>query len=271
MSDVSLDAALSGATETETETQEVVEKTETTETETEVTAEKPEGETTETEESKPDSAAQETEDKGQQDDMVPLAGLKDERRKRQEAESREQGLLGRITQLEGKPEAKKPAPLPDPIDDPQGFAKRITTDIRAENQAENLKTRLAVSQNAMRRHAEDFDEVIGVFTDLARTDRNLAVKMLQSEDPYFFAYEHAKKHQEFKDVSNVDEWKDKTRAELRTEIEAEIRKELGQEAETEEKNEVATEMPSLAGKTSVEAGVTSAAIDKALEDILPSY
>ena len=106
-----------------------------------------------------------------------------------------------------------------------------------------------------------------LFTELATADKTILEKMLVADDPYHWAYEHAKRHIEFEDVQDIDAWKDKTRAELRKEIEAEVAGKTEKDAETEETNAEAAANPSLAGKTSVDGGVTSAMIDLALEDV----
>ena len=123
----------------------------------------------------------------------------------------------------------------------------------------------------MQRQFEDFDETMSTFTDLAKTDRTIVEKMLLSDDPYHFAYTHAKKHLEFKDVENVEEWKSKTRAELKEELKAEMAAEADGTAETESKNTEAAAIPSLASKTSVEGGIASTSVDVELSDILKSY
>lgn len=260
-SEISLDSAITGETETPA--------TESTETSTETAAETEVKTEVETEESKPDSAEKEkpeekTETQEEKEERGTLAGLKAERAKRQAAEHDRDALSERITQLEGKLPKSEPAKAIDPIEDPTGFVRQI----RQENDASNLKTVLRLSRSAMSRQVDDFNEVMSTFTDLAKADRTIAEKMLQAEDPYHFAYEYAKKHLEFKDVENVDEWKDKTRAELRIEIEAELLAKSGEKAEAEQISTETAEIPNLASKTSVEGGITTTSGEPTLDDIL---
>lgn len=261
-SEISLDSAITGETETPA-TEESTEVSTETAVETEVKTE------VETEEPKPDSAEKEkpeekTETQEEKEERGTLAGLKAERAKRQAAEHDRDALSDRITQLEGKLPKSEPVKAIDPIEDPTGFARQI----RQENDASNLKTVLRLSRSAMSRQVDDFADVMSTFTDLAKADKTIAEKMLLAEDPYHFAYTYAKKHLEFKDVENVEEWKDKTRAELREEIKAELVAEAGKTAEAEETSTETAELPNLASKTSVEGGITTASGDITIDDIL---
>lgn len=259
-SEISLDSAITGETETPA-TEESTEVSTETAAETEVKTE------VETEGSKPDSAEepeQKTETQEEKEERGTLAGLKAERAKRQAAEHDRDALSERITQLEGKLPKSEPVKAIDPIEDPTGFARQI----RQENDASNLKTVLRLSRSAMSRQVDDFADVMSTFTDLAKADKTIAEKMLLAEDPYHFAYTYAKKHLEFKDVENVEEWKDKTRAELRIEIEAEVLAKAGEKAEADETSIETAALPNLASKTSVEGGITTASGDITIDDIL---
>lgn len=169
---------LNEAFEEETEETVITETEESTEGE-----EKAETEETETEEveSKESEEPASTEPK-----MVPLAAVQDERRKRQEIESR-------LKELESK--VPKGNDEPDIYEDPDGWKEWNRNQILAEQTkaaSEQLEIRINESREKMLESTTDFIQAEKAFLVLAQDDQEITQQMLNSLNPAQFAYEKGK-------------------------------------------------------------------------------
>ena len=69
---------------------------------------------------------------------------------------------------------------------------------------------------------DDYESQEAKFIELATENPTLRDMANKSSNPAKFAYDQAKKHQEFSKVQNIDTYKAELRAELKAEIEAEM-------------------------------------------------
>ena len=138
--------------------------------------------------------AKDTEEK-----LVPVAALKDERRKRQELEAK-------ISKYEEVKLVEKPA-RPDILEDQEG-AFRHTESAVAEI---ILKERINLSREMMLSTKEDYEAMENVFVDMAKENPSLVIEMNKNPNPAKFAYQKAKEHaeySEFQKVKETDEYKE---------------------------------------------------------------
>lgn len=170
-------------------------------------------------------------------DHVPLAAVKDERRKRQEAERKAEDLEKRLAALE-KPSAKKP----DIFEDPDG----VLGSLRQEVQGQILQTRIELSQDLMREKHEDYDELESEFYDLAKANPFLLQDPAFTKNPAKYAYETAKKARDAAGLKDVDKMRAELEAKVRKEVEEKIRKETEEKSKKDGSKRSATETPSLA-------------------------
>jgi hypothetical protein len=139
-----------------------------------------------------------------------LSAVKDERRKRQELEKK-------LADLEAK--NQEPKEIPDIFDDQQAFVDSL----RGEFQQELSNAKLDIARSMMMDHHDDYEAMEEKFIELAKDSPALRDQALKQSNPAKFAYEQAKKYEQYKEVQDVDAYKEKIRNELRSEIEAEIK------------------------------------------------
>ena len=166
----------------------------------------PQGDTTEGEQSPEGEAAPPAAD------MVPTAALLDERRKRQDAESRLSNAL------------KSQETVPDQYEDPEGHAAYL--------ERQSHEGRINGSRETAMLLKDDYPEMETVFMGMVRdaqgnvTNQSLINQMNAASSPALFAYNKAKEHQEterYRDPAARDQYE----AELKERLLKEIREELG--------------------------------------------
>lgn len=162
----------------------------------------PKGETTESDDQK----------------MVPLAALEDERSKRKYW----QGLAEKNVD---QTEEEKAPERPSIFEDEQGALDAI----QRSSQEGLAALRLEMSQELMRSQKTDYDEKEQAFIALANDNKQLYQEMYASKNPARFVYETAEKHAQLKELENVDDY----RAKIRAEVEQELRKEIEGEQKTQ--------------------------------------
>jgi len=169
-----------------------------------------------------------------QDKTVPLGALKDERRKRQEAESERQELQKQVAFLQGQfqafqsqqpshqqdLEAKADKIRDDYYTDPVGTVEKIIEERVGKVSADRVQDRINLSEALVKRQYDDYDDVVGVFVDAAKNNPALAVQMRDDVNPALFAYEYGKKIRDVSQYSTIDEMREKLRAEVMAELEA---------------------------------------------------
>ncbi len=158
--------------------------------------------------------------------QVPIAALKDERRKRQEAELKLKEF--QASQQNSRQQEQEQAP--DFYEDPD---KRLEYE-RQQIQRERIKDRVTMSEMLVRDKYEDYDKTLDVFDDMCKENPSLVTQMVNAQNPALFAYQQAKKYQQLKDIQDPDAYREKLKAEVRAELEAEF-KEKQQKAEDERK------------------------------------
>lgn len=165
-----------------------------------------------------------------EDKSVPLAALLDERDKRQKLKRDLEEREARIAELTKKPASERP----DIFEDQEGAFKHITQELNTAR----AEDRFSLSRDFMSMLKDDYEDKEQVFMALAKEDETLREKLWKSPNPARFAYETAVKHEKLKELDNIDDLKERIRAEVRAELEAE------QKAKTDTKRSSIT--PSLA-------------------------
>lgn len=174
------------------------------------------------------------------------AALAAERRKRQEYELELQ-------------EIKSKEEKPDFWEDPDSVI-----DQRVRNVEKKLENRfLNMSEYYARNKHDDFDEVSDYFfNDLAEKNPALVQEALSMPDPYEHIYQTASKHRMVNEITDIDSYKSKLRAEIQQEMEAE------KNAAIEAALKKTSELPGTLSKESAASAPTQGAGDESLEDLM---
>lgn len=184
----------------------------------------------------------------QEQSSVPIAALKDERRKRQELERE-------LAELK-KPKPAEPVQRPNAAEDPEGAIQHAETVIEQRLRNE----RVVSSRNIMVSVKPDYLEKEKIFVELANANPDLVREMHQHESPAMFAYNKAiehLEHQEYLATKDTPEYKEFLEA-----------KKAGKVQTPEQKrNKSAVETPKLVNATSASSG-NATPVDKDLKDIL---
>lgn len=219
MSELSLDDVLNGNISQEAITQ--------VETQTQAPEQEAEQVTEEPSQNEPEAVEEPTSEPEQGETTAPEASekepedwqykaYKDERSKRQERDAK-------IQELEAKLAEK--TKIPDVFEDQDGFVNSLRSEM--QEQVTNIRTDL--SRQMMMSLHDDYQEKEDIFVKLAEESPELLTQLRQSSNPAKFAYDQAKKHEEFKQMQDVDSYK----AKIRAEIEAQIKSEYEQKAKSE--------------------------------------
>jgi hypothetical protein len=149
------------------------------------------------------------------------AALKDERRKRQEAEARAQAIEAHYAQLSRQQQPQQP-PV-DFWDDPQSFMDQrfssMTEQLFQQWEQRQQVQRINASEEAARAKYADYSDAYSAFEHAVRLNPMLATELAQAPDPGEFAYRKGKTALEIQRVGSIDE----LRAQIRAEVEAEAR------------------------------------------------
>ena len=181
------------------------------------------GEVETSDEVKTDVDTEKTNETDDKPTSVPLAALKDERRKRQQLEEENEQLRGQIP---------KSDEAPDPYEDIDAYDayKRAEWEKNLNaQQAQVRNEKINKSRGEMLEKVVDYDEMEAIFQVMTATDRGLVDKMLLSENPAKFAYDTAKTYKE-------------SLLKVAPKVETEP-------SESEKRNKSATEVPNLAPAT----------------------
>lgn len=139
-----------------------------------------------------------------------LRGLEEERRKRQDLERQ----IAELRKPPEKPEEKKSF-----WDDPEGHFNKFEQRLSQREQALSLQ----VSERLARSRYTDFDEKFVEFLESAKSTPGLREQCLAAQDPAEFAYKHAQRIKEMRDVGDIDKFREKIEKETRTKLEAEFK------------------------------------------------
>ncbi len=226
---------------------------------TEVKAEETEESTEESkEETKEETTESVDESPSDSDKTVPLAGLLDERDKRQQAERDRDELKAQLAEREAETEKR-----PSVFDDEE---KAFST-IEERQAAERLNDKFELSRDFMGMIKDDYLDREAEFMTLAKEDTTLQKQLREHPNPARFAYETAVRHAELKEMENLPETKEKLQAEWREELKEELRKELSEEADKDKSKRDAI-TPSLADQRSVGGNDDVVTEDQKVDDIL---
>jgi hypothetical protein len=148
---------------------------------------------------------------------VPIEGLLDERRKRQELERKLQELEQR---LQPPPEKK------DFWEAPEDHLREMESRLEQRLMAE----RLNLSETFAREKYADYDEKFGHFQELAKESPALVHEMLRANNPAEFVYKTAAKHLDVTKAGSVDAYikaeVEKAKAEIKKGYELKLQEEL---------------------------------------------
>jgi hypothetical protein len=151
---------------------------------------------------------------------VPIEGLLDERRKRQDLERKLQELEQRIQ--EKRLEAEKKDFWEAPEDHLREMESRLEQRLVAE--------RLNLSEAFAREKYADYDEKFNHFRDLAKESPALVHEMLRADNPAEFVYKTAAKHLEVTKAGSIDAYIkaeiEKAKAEIKKGYELKLQEEL---------------------------------------------
>jgi hypothetical protein len=178
-----------------------------------------------------------------------FAALKDERRKRQELER----------ELEELRKPKEEAKAPDVLDDPEGYQSFQESQLDAK--VNNVKAEMSQFYAEKEYGKEKVTAAFEKFSEMVKDNPSLYQKAVSSVSPYHEIVEIVSKAEKFEQLQNVDEYE----AKLRAEIESKIREEYeGKYSKSQAKRESVT--PSLNSQKSASGG--NATADLSLENIL---
>ncbi len=253
LADISLDEAFAPEPEKEPEPTTGEEaKPDAEEAKEEVSAEEAEPEKSEATEDK-DSTPEPDKD----DDSWRIAAVMDEREKRQKAQEEAENLRKEIEALKGDKTEKTSV-----FDNEEGFRNELLT----EFDQQRINDRLNMSQALAEREfgKDKVAEAVESFRGLAEGNAELSNRFASAPLPYHELMDIVSKHNELKALENVDEYKDKLRAEIRAEIEAEAKAKADKDTETRE-----AITPSLASARST-GGNDEPLHLESVEEVLPS-
>lgn len=163
-------------------------------------------------------------------------------------------LEERMTQKAAEPEKR-----PDFFEDPDAALQ--TMEQRMEQKI--AKARIDWSEQAARQRYQDFDDKIGVFTEMANENPVLWQQMATSPDPADFAYRQANQVQKMREFGSIDKFEEKVRADER------MKAEKAALAKYEAKLKELSSLPGSLSDTRAAGGNSSPPVtDEALEDIL---
>lgn len=183
-------------------------------------APKPTGEeppATEAEATVPPAEPSSTPEQGQ------FAALKDERRKRQEAEARISDMERKFQEMQAKQPA---APAPDLWEDPDGyFSQRFQMfgeQLIQKFQQQQIIERIDQSEQQARSRYTDFDEKLAAFRQAAQLNPAIVQEMQRASDPAEFAYGRGKTALEIERHGSLDDLLKAERAKWEAEARAAI-------------------------------------------------
>ncbi|MEO1908790.1 MAG: hypothetical protein ABGX08_17385 [Citromicrobium sp.] len=181
-----------------------------------------------------------------------FAGLKDERRKRQEAEQRLEALEKQLQQLQAPKDP--PPPPPSMWEDEEGWQRHLQTQIM--QQADQL-SRINASEMAARSQHEDFQSMFDLFNQLAVENPSIVQQAMADPHPWGKAYSIAKNHARMQELNAVD----------LGDLEAKLREQI--KVEMEAQKPAQPELPqSLAGAQSARNTTNQPFTPPSLDDIL---
>jgi hypothetical protein len=169
----------------------------------------------------------------QEPDHVPIAALRDERKKRQEMERTLQEYVQRLQRYEQPaqqpPPPPPPPPRPDLFADPDGAINHIAEQLRAENRQEQLRQKVDLSVLYVRDKYPDYQDAETAFLEQCRADPALYDRMLHHPYPAEFAYQVGKRIATLAQIGpDPDAYRQKIEAEALEKARAQLQQEAPQ-------------------------------------------
>lgn len=168
--------------------------------------------------------------------MVPIAGLKAERTKRQALEKQ-------VKEFEAN---KAATPAPDIFENQEGYTKHITEQM---NNA-MFNERANMSEFYARREHTDLDSKVEAYQALLADNPNLQGQVQNAVSPYHEIVDIVDKHERLAKMENVDQWEADKTAELEAKIRAELEAKYKGDSEASQKKRDAIPT-SLVGESSL--------------------
>jgi ribosome modulation factor len=157
--------------------------------------------------------------------QVPLAALKDERKKRQQLERELAEMRGKVEGLTARNQDQTPkASEPEPQQSEEEFFKSPVQFTQQVVQRALSQQRLELSEAMAREKYEDYDDAVQAFVEAAKTNPALIAGMRSATLPAEYAYRSGKTYQEVsKYGGDIATMREQMRKELRAELEAEAK------------------------------------------------
>lgn len=153
------------------------------------------------------------------------AALKDERRKRQEAEARIAAMEAQFAQMQSRPQPQ-PEPPADFFENPDAFLAskldQFGTQLMQRFQQQQQVDRLNASEAAAKAKYADYDDAFHAFRQAVQSNPALSAQMTASNDPAEFAYRTGKRALDLERVGSFDELIAAERAKWEAEAKAAI-------------------------------------------------
>lgn len=182
------------------------------------------------------------------------AALKDERRKRQEAEARIAALEQQFHQAR---QQQPQEPEPDFWDNPKALIaaqlNQFGQELRHQLKQEQITERVDASEQVARGKYNDFDEKLSAFQQAVQLNPLLAREMANSSDPAEFAYSRGKTALEIQRVGSLDEVIKAERAKWEAEARAAIPAPSLPHSTASERSVGARSGPAWAGSTPIDS------------------
>lgn len=155
---------------------------------------------------------------------VPIDAVHEERAKRRDLEKRYNALTEQVGQLLphlskiGQKGETAEQPKLDFYADPQAFLTQNLSDLESRINTSLGSTLMAMSEAQGRARHEDFDETLGQFAELTKSQPHIRQQLRQEPDPAEWAYNFAKRAEMIADIGdNPTAYEAKIRAKLEAE------------------------------------------------------
>lgn len=162
---------------------------------------------------------------------IPVAALRDERQKRQQAEDQLRQYEAYFTSLQQQPQTQQPAEVPDMYADPQGYAQWLYTAVRegvmqeVQQQADQFgtMTRAQVDEMMARQKYPDYDSKLEVIREAAKTNPHIVQEIYGAAQPAEKAMQIASNILAAREMGSATlPSRDDLKAEIRAELMAEL-------------------------------------------------
>lgn len=160
----------------------------------------------------------------QEPSHIPVAALKDERTKRQQAETERQELAARLQQYEAyfqqlQQQAPQTDEEPDPID---ALTAQIEQSVMSKVQHQHLTDKVNMTEVFARQKWADYDEKVELFKAEAQKNPFLVQQLMQAPNPAEYAYQVSEQIAVARNYGGTAPSREQLEAEIRQKIMAEI-------------------------------------------------